>query len=155
PRVGTDVDTVSTREPLGVCAGIAPFNFPLMVPLWMFPMAIACGNTFVLKPSERVPRSAVRIAELLYEAGLPEGVLNVVHGDKVAVDVLLTDPRVKAVSFVGSTHVAKYIYSTAAAHGKRVQAMGGAKNHSVVMPDCSLKPAVESIMASSFGCAGE
>jgi malonate-semialdehyde dehydrogenase (acetylating)/methylmalonate-semialdehyde dehydrogenase len=155
PRVGTDVDTVSTREPLGVCAGIAPFNFPLMVPLWMFPMAIACGNTFVLKPSERVPRAAVRTAELLYEAGLPEGVLNVVHGDKVAVDVLLTDPRVKAVSFVGSTHVAKYIYSTAAAHGKRVQAMGGAKNHSVVMPDCNLKAAVEAVMSSSFGCAGE
>lgn len=155
PRVGADVDTVSTRESLGVCAGITPFNFPLMVPLWMFPMAIACGNTFVLKPSERVPRSAVRAAELLYEAGLPEGVLNVVHGDKVAVDALLTDPRVRAVSFVGSSHVAKYIYSTAAAHGKRVQAMGGAKNHSVVMPDCNLKAAVDAVMSSSFGCAGE
>jgi len=155
PRVGSDVDTTSIREPLGVCAGITPFNFPLMVPLWMFPMAIACGNTFVLKPSEKVPRSAVRVAELLYEAGLPEGVLNVVHGDKGAVDVLLTDPRVRAVSFVGSSPVAKYIYSTAAAHGKRVQAMGGAKNHSVVMPDCNLKAAVESVMASSFGCAGE
>jgi malonate-semialdehyde dehydrogenase (acetylating)/methylmalonate-semialdehyde dehydrogenase len=155
PRVGNDVDTVSTREPLGVCVGITPFNFPLMVPLWMFPMAIACGNTFVLKPSEKVPRSAVRVAELLYEAGLPEGVLNVVHGDKVAVDALLTDPRVKAVSFVGSSPVAKYIYSTAAARGKRVQAMGGAKNHSVVMPDCNLKAAVEAVMSSSFGCAGE
>lgn len=155
PRVGNDVDTISMREPLGVCVGITPFNFPLMVPLWMFPMAIACGNTFVLKPSEKVPRSAVRVAELLYEAGLPEGVLNVVHGDKVAVDALLTDPRVKAVSFVGSSPVAKYIYSTAAAHGKRVQAMGGAKNHSVVMPDCNLKAAVEAVMSSSFGCAGE
>ena len=155
PRVGNDVDTTSTREPLGVCAGITPFNFPLMVPLWMFPMAIACGNTFVLKPSEKVPRSAVRAAELLYEAGLPEGVLNVVHGDKAAVDALLTDPRVKAVSFVGSSPVAKYIYSTAAANGKRVQAMGGAKNHSVVMPDCNLKAAVEAVMSSSFGCAGE
>ena len=154
-RVSGDVDTASVREPLGVCVGITPFNFPLMVPLWMFPIAIACGNTFVLKPSDRVPRSAVRAAELLYEAGLPAGVISVVHGAKEAVDTLLADPRVKAVSFVGSSSVAKYIYATAAASGKRVQAMGGAKNHSVVMPDCNLKPAVDSIMSSSFGCAGE
>jgi len=154
-RVSGDVDTASVREPIGVCVGITPFNFPLMVPLWMFPIAIACGNTFVLKPSDRVPRSAVRAAELLYEAGLPAGVINVVHGAKAAVDALLTDSRVKAVSFVGSSPVAKYIYTTAAANGKRVQAMGGAKNHSVVMPDCNLTPAVESIMSSSFGCAGE
>jgi malonate-semialdehyde dehydrogenase (acetylating)/methylmalonate-semialdehyde dehydrogenase len=155
PRVSAGVDSVSVRAALGVCAGITPFNFPVMVPLWMFPMAIACGNTFVLKPSERVPRSAVRLAELMYEAGLPAGVLNVVHGMKDAVDALITDTRVKAVSFVGSSAVAKYVYQTAAAGGKRVQALGGAKNHSVVMPDCDLGPAVESIMASSFGNAGE
>ncbi len=155
PRVSADVDSVSVRVPLGVCVGITPFNFPFMVPLWMFPMAIACGNTFVLKPSERVPRSSVRLAQLMYEAGLPAGVLNVVHGMKDAVDALITDPRVKAVSFVGSSAVAKYVYQTAAANGKRVQALGGAKNHSVVMPDCDLGPAVESIMASSFGNAGE
>ncbi|HMK31912.1 MAG TPA: CoA-acylating methylmalonate-semialdehyde dehydrogenase [Terriglobales bacterium] len=154
-RVAADVDTASTREPIGVCVGITPFNFPLMVPLWMFPIAIACGNTFVLKPSDRVPRSAVRAAELLYEAGLPAGVMNVVHGAKETVDALLADPRVKAVSFVGSSPVARYIYTTAAANGKRVQALGGAKNHSVVMPDCNLKTTVESVMASSFGCAGE
>ncbi len=154
-RVGADVDTVSVREPIGVCVGITPFNFPLMVPLWMFPLAIACGNTFVLKPSPGVPRSSVRVAELLYEAGLPAGVMNVVHGGKEAVDALLNDPRVRAVSFVGSSPVAKYIYKTAAANGKRVQALGGAKNHSIVMPDCDMKPTVDSIMSSSFGCAGE
>ncbi len=154
-RVSPGVDTASTRQPIGVCVGITPFNFPLMVPLWMFPLAIACGNTFVLKPSDRVPRSSVRAAELLYEAGLPAGVMNVVHGGKEAVDALLNDPRVKAVSFVGSSPVAKYIYETAAKNGKRVQALAGAKNHSVVMPDCDMKSTVESIMSSSFGCAGE
>ncbi len=154
-RVAAGVDSAMTRQPLGVCVGITPFNFPLMVPLWMFPLAIACGNTFVLKPSDRVPRSAVRAAELLYEAGLPAGVMNVVHGAKDAVDALLADPRVKAVSFVGSSPVAKYIYQTATANGKRVQCLAGAKNHSVVMPDCEMKSTVESIMSSSFGCAGE
>lgn len=154
-HVGADVDGWSTRHPLGVCAGITPFNFPLMVPLWMFPVAIACGNTFVLKPSERVPRSAVRLLELVHEAGLPAGVMNLVHGTKDVVDQLLSDPRVKAVSFVGSSPVAKYIYGTAAANGKRVQALGGAKNHSVVMPDADMKHSVNTIMSSSFGCAGE
>lgn len=154
-HVGADVDGWSTRHPLGVCVGITPFNFPLMVPLWMFPVAIACGNTFVLKPSERVPRSAVRLLELVHEAGLPAGVMNLVHGTKDVVDQLLTDPRVKAVSFVGSSPVAKYIYTTAAANGKRVQALGGAKNHSVVMPDADMKHSVNTIMSSSFGCAGE
>jgi malonate-semialdehyde dehydrogenase (acetylating) / methylmalonate-semialdehyde dehydrogenase len=154
-HVGTDVDGWSTRHPLGVCVGITPFNFPLMVPLWMFPVAIACGNTFVLKPSERVPRSSVRLLELVYEAGLPAGVMNLVHGKARVVDQLLTDPRVKAVSFVGSSPVAKHIYSTAAAHGKRVQALGGAKNHSVVMPDADMTHSAATIMSSSFGCAGE
>jgi malonate-semialdehyde dehydrogenase (acetylating)/methylmalonate-semialdehyde dehydrogenase len=154
-RVSPGVDSASVRQPIGVCVGITPFNFPLMVPLWMFPLAIACGNTFVLKPSDRVPRSAVRAAELLMEAGLPEGVMNVVHGAKDAVDALLGDPRVKAVSFVGSSPVAKYIYENAAKNGKRVQCLAGAKNHSVVMPDCDMKTTVESIMSSSFGCAGE
>ena len=154
-RVGADVDTSSFRAPLGVCAGITPFNFPFMVPLWMFPVAIACGNTFVLKPSPLVPRCSVLAAELLYEAGLPAGVLNVVHGGKGAVDALLSDARVKAVSFVGSSAVAKYIYQTASANGKRVQALGGAKNHSIVMPDCDMKSTVEAVMSSSFGCAGE
>ena len=154
-RVSPGVDSALTRQPLGVCVGITPFNFPLMVPLWMFPLAIACGNTFVLKPSDRVPRSSVRAAELLCEAGLPAGVMNVVHGAKDAVDALLTDKRVRAVSFVGSSPVAKYIYETAAKNGKRVQCLAGAKNHSVVMPDCDMKSTVESIMSSSFGCAGE
>jgi malonate-semialdehyde dehydrogenase (acetylating)/methylmalonate-semialdehyde dehydrogenase len=154
-NVGTGVDGYSIRKPLGVCAGITPFNFPFMVPLWMYPMAIACGNTFVLKPSERVPRTAVRTAELLLEAGLPAGVLNVVHGAKSAVDAILAHPRIRAVSFVGSSAVAKYVYSTAAANGKRVQALGGAKNHSVVMPDADVKNAAQVVMASSFGCAGE
>lgn len=154
-NVGTGVDGYSIRQPLGVCAGITPFNFPFMVPLWMFPMAIACGNTFILKPSERVPRSAVRTAELLHEAGLPAGVLNVVHGAKETVDALLTHPKVRAISFVGSSPVAKYIYATGSANGKRVQCMGGAKNHSVVMPDADLKNTAQVVMASSFGCAGE
>lgn len=154
-QVGTGVDGWSTRNPIGVCVGITPFNFPFMVPLWMFPMAIACGNTFVLKPSDKVPRTAVRLVELASEAGLPAGVLNLVHGAKSTVDALLTDPRVKAVSFVGSSSVARYIYQTAANDGKRVQALGGAKNHSVVLPDADLKSTVAAVMGSGFGCAGE
>jgi malonate-semialdehyde dehydrogenase (acetylating) / methylmalonate-semialdehyde dehydrogenase len=153
--VGMNADSYTVRKPIGVCVGITPFNFPLMVPLWMFPLAIACGNTFVLKPSEKVPRSAVRAAQLLHEAGLPPGVMNVVIGAKPVVDQLLAHPHIAAVSFVGSSPVAKYIYSTGAAHGKRVQAMGGAKNHSIVMPDADMKSTVESVIASSFGCAGE
>ena len=154
-QVGSNVDGWSTRHPIGVCVGITPFNFPFMVPLWMFPLAIACGNTFVLKPSDKVPRSAVRLVELALEAGLPPGVLNLVHGAKATVDRLLTDPRVKAVSFVGSSAVARYIYQTAANNGKRVQALGGAKNHSVVLPDAEMKSTVAAIMGSGFGCAGE
>ena len=154
-QVGTGVDGWSTRNPIGVCVGITPFNFPFMVPLWMFPMAIACGNTFVLKPSDKVPRTAVRLVELASEAGLPAGVLNLVHGAKPAVDALLTDPRVKAVSFVGSSAVARYIYQTAANNGKRVQALGGAKNHTVVLPDADLKSTVAAVMGSGFGCAAE
>ena len=154
-HVGENVDGWSTRHPLGVCVGITPFNFLLMVPLWMCPGAIAWGNTFVLKPSERVARSAVRLLELVHEAGLPAGVMNLVHGTKEVVDHLLTDARVKAVSFVGSSPVAKHIYTTAAANGKRVQALGGAKNHSVVMPDADMKHSATTIMSSSFGCAGE
>lgn len=154
-QVGTGVDGWSTRNPVGVCVGITPFNFPMMVPLWMFPVAIACGNTFVLKPSDKVPRTSVRLVELLHEAGLPAGVLNLVHGAKSAVDQLLTDPRVRAVSFVGSSPVARYIYQTAANNGKRVQALGGAKNHSVVMPDAEMKSTVAAVIGSGFGCAGE
>lgn len=154
-RVGRDVDGWSTRNGIGVCVGITPFNFPFMVPMWMFPVAIACGNTFVLKPSDKVPRTAVRMVELAQGAGFPPGVLNLVHGAKQAVDCLLTDPRVKAASFVGSSAVAKYIYQTAANNGKRVQALGGAKNHSVVLPDAELKSTVNAIMGSGFGCAGE
>ena len=154
-QVGTGVDGWSTRTPIGVCVGITPFNFPMMVPLWMFPMAIACGNTFILKPSDKVPRTALRLVELAHEAGLPAGVLNLVHGAKSTVDALLTDPRVRAASFVGSSAVAKYIYQTAAANGKRVQALGGAKNHSVVLPDAEMKSTVAAVMGSSFGCAGE
>src|SRR5215813_9842495 len=154
-QVGSGVDGWSTRNPIGVCVGITPFNFPFMVPLWMFPMAIACGNTFVLKPSDKVPRTAARMVELAHEAGLPAGVLNLVHGAKDTVDQLLTDPRVRAVSFVGSSVVARYIYQTAANNGKRVQALGGAKNHSVVLPDADIKSTVAAVMGSSFGCAGE
>ena len=142
-NVGTNVDSHSLRQPLGVVAGITPFNFPAMVPMWMFPVALACGNCFVLKPSERDPSPSLLIAELLTEAGLPEGVFNVVHGDKEAVDALLTHPDVKAVSFVGSTPIARYIYATGTAHGKRVQALGGAKNHMVILPDADLDMAVE------------
>ncbi|HET9764008.1 MAG TPA: aldehyde dehydrogenase family protein, partial [Casimicrobiaceae bacterium] len=137
-NVGTDVDTYSIRQPVGVCAGITPFNFPAMVPMWMFPIAIACGNTFILKPSERDPTTSLRLAELLTEAGLPDGVFNVVHGDKEAVDAILAHPGIKAVSFVGSTPIAKYIYETCAKNGKRVQALGGAKNFVVVMPDADI-----------------
>ncbi len=153
--ISRGLDTVTIRQPIGVCVGIPPFNFPSMVPMWMFPLAIACGNSFVLKPSERVPRTAVRCVELLYEAGLPQGVCNVVHGTKEVVDVLLADPRVKAVSFVGSSPVARYIYETASRNGKRVQAMGGAKNHLVVMPGCDLGAAVKAIIGAAFGCTGQ
>jgi malonate-semialdehyde dehydrogenase (acetylating)/methylmalonate-semialdehyde dehydrogenase len=153
--VGTGVDMYSIRQPLGVCAGITPFNFPAMVPMWMFPVAIACGNTFVLKPSERDPSAALLIARLLKEAGLPDGVFNVVQGDKVAVDALLAHPQVAAVSFVGSTPIAKYIHDTAGAHGKRVQALGGAKNHMVVMPDADLDQAVDALIGAAYGSAGE
>ncbi|HUP94834.1 MAG TPA: CoA-acylating methylmalonate-semialdehyde dehydrogenase [Burkholderiales bacterium] len=154
-EVGTGVDTHSVREPLGVCVGITPFNFPAMVPMWMYPVAIACGNTFVLKPSEKVPSTAMRLAELFKEAGLPDGVLNVVHGDKQAVDALLTHPDVRAVSFVGSTPIAKYIYETCAKHGKRVQALGGAKNHAVVLPDADLDFAADALIGAGYGSAGE
>ena len=154
-QVGTGVDSWSLRQPLGVCAGITPFNFPAMVPMWMFPIAIACGNTFVLKPSERDPSAGILLAQLLNEAGLPDGVFNVVHGDKVAVDALLTDPRIASVSFVGSTPIAEYIYKTGSAHGKRVQALGGAKNHLVVMPDADLEQAVDALIGAAYGSAGE
>jgi malonate-semialdehyde dehydrogenase (acetylating)/methylmalonate-semialdehyde dehydrogenase len=154
-NVGTGVDCHSVRQPVGVCAGITPFNFPVMVPLWMFPMAIACGNTFVLKPSEKVPSASILMAELFKEAGLPDGVLNVVHGDKEAVDALLNHPGVAAVSFVGSTPIAKYIYETCARNGKRVQALGGAKNHAVVLPDADLEFAADALIGAAYGSAGE
>jgi malonate-semialdehyde dehydrogenase (acetylating)/methylmalonate-semialdehyde dehydrogenase len=154
-NVGTNVDSWSMRQPVGVCAGITPFNFPAMVPMWMFPVAIACGNTFVLKPSEKDPSVPMRVAELLQRAGLPDGVFNVVNGDREAVDTLLTDPRVAAVSFVGSTPVAEYIYRTASAHGKRVQALGGAKNHMVVMPDADTRNAASALVGAAYGSAGE
>ena len=154
-NVGRGVDGYSLMQPLGVCAGISPFNFPAMVPMWMFPVAIACGNTFVMKPSEKDPSVTLRLAELLTEAGLPDGVFNIVNGDKVAVDVLLTDERVQAVSFVGSTPVAKYVYSTAGASGKRVQALGGAKNHMLVMPDADPDQVVHSLIGAAYGSAGE
>ncbi|MCS2608152.1 CoA-acylating methylmalonate-semialdehyde dehydrogenase [Halomonas dongshanensis] len=154
-NVGTGVDSYSMMQPLGVCAGISPFNFPAMVPMWMFPIALACGNTFVMKPSEKDPSTPMRLAELLKEAGLPDGVFNVVNGDKESVDVLLTDERVQAVSFVGSTPIAEYIYATASQHGKRVQALGGAKNHMVIMPDADLDQAVGALMGAAYGSAGE
>jgi malonate-semialdehyde dehydrogenase (acetylating)/methylmalonate-semialdehyde dehydrogenase len=153
--VAAGLDCKTIRQPIGVCAGITPFNFPAMVPLWMYPFAIACGNTFVLKPSEKVPLTPTRIIELLHDAGLPPGVLNLIHGGKEAVDALLHHPLVKAVSFVGSTPIAKYIYTTAAAEGKRVQALGGAKNHLVVMADADMAKTVEAIISSAFGAAGE
>jgi malonate-semialdehyde dehydrogenase (acetylating) / methylmalonate-semialdehyde dehydrogenase len=153
--VGTEVDGFSLRQPVGVCAGITPFNFPAMVPMWMFPIAIACGNTFILKPSERDPTMSLRMAELAKDAGLPDGVLNVVHGDKEAVDAILRHPDIKAVSFVGSTPIARYIYETGTAHGKRVQALGGAKNHAVVLPDADLAFATEALIGAAYGSAGE
>ena len=154
-NVGPAIDSWSEFQALGVCAGITPFNFPIMVPCWMWPMAVACGNTFVLKPSERDPSSTLRLAELALEAGLPPGVLNVVNGDKEAVDTLLTDPRVKAISFVGSTPIAEYIYAQGCTHGKRVQALGGAKNHAVVMPDADIPNAVNALMGAAYGSCGE
>jgi malonate-semialdehyde dehydrogenase (acetylating)/methylmalonate-semialdehyde dehydrogenase len=154
-QVSTGIDNWTLRQPLGVVAGITPFNFPCMVPMWMFPVAIACGNTFILKPSERDPSCSVFMAQLLTQAGLPDGVFNVVQGDKVAVDALLTHPDVKALSFVGSTPIAQYIYETGAHHGKRVQALGGAKNHMVVMPDADLEQAVDALIGAAYGSAGE
>ena len=154
-NVGTEIDSWSMRQPLGVCAGITPFNFPAMVPMWMFPIAIACGNSFVLKPSEKDPSAALFMANILKESGLPNGVFNVVNGDKEAVDTLLSDSRVKAVSFVGSTLIAEYIYKEAAKNGKRVQALGGAKNHMVVMPDADLEQTSDALMGAAFGSAGE
>jgi malonate-semialdehyde dehydrogenase (acetylating) / methylmalonate-semialdehyde dehydrogenase len=154
-NVSTEVDTYSIRQPLGVVAGITPFNFPAMVPMWMFPLAIACGNTFVLKPSERDPSAAILCAQLLAEAGLPPGVFNVVHGDKVAVDRLLEHPKIAAVSFVGSTPIAQYIYETGTRHGKRVQALGGAKNHMIVLPDADLELAADAAVSAGYGSAGE
>ncbi len=154
-QVSTGIDNWTMRQPLGVVAGITPFNFPCMVPCWMFPVALACGNTFVLKPSERDPSASLFMAELLRQAGLPDGVFNVVQGDKVAVDALLSHPDVKALSFVGSTPIAQYIYETGAHHGKRVQALGGAKNHMVVMPDADLDQAVDALIGAAYGSAGE
>jgi malonate-semialdehyde dehydrogenase (acetylating)/methylmalonate-semialdehyde dehydrogenase len=154
-QVSTGIDNWTLRQPLGVVAGITPFNFPCMVPCWMFPLALACGNTFVLKPSERDPSAAIFMARLLAEAGLPAGAFNVVHGDKTAVDALLDHPEVRALSFVGSTPIAHYIYQRGAAHGKRVQALGGAKNHMVVMPDADLEQAVDALIGAAYGSAGE
>ena len=155
PAVGRGVDGHSRLEPLGVCAGITPFNFPAMVPMWMFPVALACGNTFVLKPSEKDPSASVHLAELLKEAGVLDGVFNVVHGDRDAVDAILCHPGIQAISFVGSTPVAKHVYATAAATGKRVQALGGAKNHAVVMPDADPAFAADALLGAAFGSAGE
>jgi malonate-semialdehyde dehydrogenase (acetylating)/methylmalonate-semialdehyde dehydrogenase len=154
-QVSTGIDNWTMRQPLGVVAGITPFNFPCMVPMWMFPVAIACGNCFVLKPSERDPSASILMADLLKKAGLPDGVFSVVQGDKVAVDALLANPDVKAVSFVGSTPIARYIYETGAKNGKRVQALGGAKNHMVVMPDANLEQAVDALVGAAYGSAGE
>ena len=154
-QVGNGIDAWTVRQALGVCAGITPFNFPVMVPMWMFPMAIACGNTFVLKPSERVPSASLLLAQLFQEAGLPDGVFNVVQGDKVAVDALLAHPLVRAVSFVGSTPVAEHVYQAGCAAGKRVQALGGAKNHMVVMPDADMGQVVDALMGAAYGSAGE
>ncbi len=154
-NVARGIDCDSIRQPLGVVAGITPFNFPAMVPLWMWPMAIACGNTFILKPSEKVPLTAIRIAQLAEEAGLPPGVLNIVHGGREAVDAILRHPTIKAISFVGSTPIAKYIYETGIAHGKRVQAAGGAKNFVLIMPDADVSNTATGLVESAFGCAGE
>jgi len=154
-HASTGVDVYSVRQPLGVCAGITPFNFPAMVPLWMFPNAVACGNTFVLKPSERDPSAPRFIVELAQEAGFPPGVVNLINGDKVAVDRLLEHSDVKAISFVGSTPIAKYVYATGAAHGKRVQALGGAKNHMIVLPDADVNLAADAAVSAAYGSAGE
>lgn len=154
-NIASSVDAETMRHPLGVCVGITPYNFPLMVPLWMYPVAITCGNTFVLKPSEKVPLSSVRVGELLQQAGLPPGVFNIVHGDRTCVDVLLTHPQVAAISFVGSTAIAKYIYETGTKHGKRVQAAGGAKNHLIIMPDADLDQSIKALAASAYGCTGQ
>jgi malonate-semialdehyde dehydrogenase (acetylating)/methylmalonate-semialdehyde dehydrogenase len=155
PNIAGDVDAEAVRYPVGVCVGITPYNFPFMVPLWMIPIALTCGNTFVLKPSEKVPLSAVRLGELLTEAGVPEGVFNIVHGDRECVDALLDHPKVAAISFVGSTGIAKYIYERGTANGKRVQSAGGAKNHIVIMPDAEMDQTVKALAASAFGCAGQ
>src|SRR4051794_27581883 len=154
PNIARDVDCETVRPPVGVCAGITPFNFPVMVPLWMIPVALACGNTFVLKPSEKVPLSAVRLGELLMESGLPEGVLNIVHGDRECVDALLAHPRVAAISFVGSTPVARHVYETGTRNGKRVQALGGAKNHMIVLPDADIDAAADAAVSAGYGSAG-
>ncbi|WP_336946018.1 CoA-acylating methylmalonate-semialdehyde dehydrogenase [Asaia sp. HN010] len=154
-QVGRGIDAWSMRQPLGVVAGITPFNFPVMVPLWMAPMALACGNCFILKPSERDPSASLILADLLKQAGLPDGVFQVVHGDKLVVDALLKHPDVQAISFVGSTPIARYIHETGVAHGKRVQALGGAKNHAVIMPDCDLDKTVDALMGAAYGSAGE
>ena len=154
-NVGTGIDSHTLKQPLGVCVGISPFNFPVMVPLWMIPVALACGNTFILKPSEKDPSASMLLARLFQEAGLPDGVLNVVHGDKAAVDALLVHPDVAAVSFVGSTPVARYVYETATNNGKRVQALGGAKNHAVVLPDADLDGAADALTGAAYGSAGE
>ena len=154
-NVAGGIDSYNVRQPLGVCAGITPFNFPAMVPMWMYPVAIACGNTFILKPSEKDPSCGLRLAELASEAGLPDGVLNVVNGDKEAVDALLHHPEVDAVSFVGSTPIAEYVWRTASANGKRVQALGGAKNHLVVMPDADMEQVTDALVGSAYGSAGE
>jgi malonate-semialdehyde dehydrogenase (acetylating) / methylmalonate-semialdehyde dehydrogenase len=155
PNIAANVDCETVRHPVGVCVGITPFNFPAMVPLWMFPIAITCGNAFVLKPSEKVPLSALKLGDLLMQAGLPEGVFNIVHGDRECVEALLTHPLVKAISFVGSTRVARSIYEIGTKNGKRVQAAGGAKNHLIIMPDADLEQAVKALQLSAFGCAGE
>jgi malonate-semialdehyde dehydrogenase (acetylating)/methylmalonate-semialdehyde dehydrogenase len=155
PNIAVGVDAEAVRHAVGVCVGITPYNFPCMVPLWMFPIAITCGNTFVLKPSEKVPLSAVRLGELLIEAGLPEGVFNIVHGDRECVDALINHSRVAAISFVGSTNVAKYIYERGTAAGKRVQSAGGAKNHLIIMPDADMDQTVKALAVSAYGCAGQ
>ncbi len=154
-HAGPGIDTHSDRQPLGVVAGITPFNFPAMVPMWMYPVAIACGNTFILKPSERDPSASMLAHELFQEAGFPDGVLNIVHGDKEVVDAILAHPDIKAVSFVGSTPIAEYVYRTGTAHGKRVQALGGAKNHMIVMPDADMDKAADALMGAGYGSAGE
>src|SRR6266480_5667313 len=154
-NIARGVDCETIHQPLGVCVGITPFNFPAMVPMWMFPLALACGNTFVLKPSEKVPLTVVMVIELLEKAGLPKGVLNLVHGGRECVDALLTHPKVKAISFVGSSPVAKYIYETGTRHGKRVQSNGGAKNYVILMPDADVENSTRGVIEAAFGCAGE